>query len=174
MFYTAQPTGKLGILDPKTGKTKEIPLGPRSAPHGVIVGPDGAAWVTDGGQNAIVRVDPATREVKVFALPADTGYANLNTLTFDKKGRVWFTGQSGYYGRLEPGTGVVTVWKSPRGSGPVRHHDDAAAAMSITRRWRATTSRRSTPRRETRPLSSHRPRTRARGACGPIRAAGSG
>ena len=53
-----------------------------------------------------------------MALPADTGYANLNTLTFDKKGRVWFTGQSGYYGRLEPGTGVVTVWKSPRGSGP--------------------------------------------------------
>ena len=118
VFYTAQPAGKLGILDPKTGKTEEIPLGPRSAPHGVIVGPDGAAWVTDGGQNAIVRVDPATRAVKVFALPADTGYANLNTLTFDKKGRIWFTGQSGYYGRLEPGTGVVTVWKSPRGSGP--------------------------------------------------------
>ena len=118
VYYTAQPTGKLGILDPKTGKAIEIPLGPRSSPHGVIVGSDGAAWITDGGQNAIVRVDPATREVKVWTLPADTGYANLNTLTFDKKGRVWFTGQSGYYGRLEPGTGVVTVWKSPRGSGP--------------------------------------------------------
>ena len=109
VYYTAQPAGKLGILDPKTGKSEEVPLGPRSAPHGVIVGPDGAAWITDGGQNAIVRVDPATREVKVFALPADTGYTNLNTLTFDKKGRVWFTGQSGYYGRLEPGIGVVTV-----------------------------------------------------------------
>jgi virginiamycin B lyase len=118
VYYTAQATGKLGILDPKLGKTEEIPLGPRSAPHGVIVGPDAAAWITDGGQNAIVRVDAKTREVKVWPLPADTGYANLNTLTFDKKGRVWFTGQAGYYGRLEPGTGVVTVWKSPRGSGP--------------------------------------------------------
>jgi virginiamycin B lyase len=118
VYYTAQATGKLGILDPKSGKTEEIALGPRSAPHGVIVGPDGAAWVTDGGQNAIVRVDAKTHEVKVWPLPADTGYANLNTLTFDKKGRVWFTGQAGYYGRLEPGTGVVTVWKSPRGSGP--------------------------------------------------------
>jgi virginiamycin B lyase len=117
VYYTAQSTGKLGILDPKTGKAEEIPLGPRSAPHGVIVGPDGAAWITDGGQNAIVRVDPKTREVKVWPLPADTGYTNLNTLTFDKKGRVWFTGQSGYYGRLEPGIGVVTVWKAPRGSG---------------------------------------------------------
>jgi len=57
VFYTAQMTGKLGILDPKTGKHEEIALGSGSAPHGVIVGPDGAAWVTDGGQNAIVRVD---------------------------------------------------------------------------------------------------------------------
>jgi virginiamycin B lyase len=84
VYYTAQRTGKLGILDPKSGKYEEIALGARSAPHGVIVGPDGAPWITDGGQNAIVRVDPKTREVKVWALPADTGYANLTTLTFDK------------------------------------------------------------------------------------------
>jgi virginiamycin B lyase len=118
VYYTAQRTGKLGILDPKTGKYEEIALGPRSAPHGVIVGPDGAPWITDGGQNAIVRVDPKTREVRVWALPADTGYTNLNTLTFDKKGRVWFTGQGGYYGRLDPATSDMKVWKAPRGSGP--------------------------------------------------------
>jgi virginiamycin B lyase len=118
VYFTAQSTGKLGILDPKTGKFEEIALGPRSAPHGVIVGPDGAAWITDGGQNAIVRVDAKTHEVKPWPLPADTGYANLNTLTFDRKGRVWFTGQSGYYGRLDPATSDVKVWKAPRGSGP--------------------------------------------------------
>jgi virginiamycin B lyase len=54
----------------------------------------------------------------VWPLPEDTGYANLNTLTFDKRGRVWFTGQSGYYGRLDPANGEVKVWKAPRGSGP--------------------------------------------------------
>jgi len=118
VYYTAQPTGKLGILDPKTGKYEEIALGAHSAPHGVIVGPDGAPWITDGGQNAIVRVDPATHQVRIFALPADAGYANLNTLTFDKKGRVWFTGQSGIYGKVEPATGEVKVWRAPRGSGP--------------------------------------------------------
>jgi virginiamycin B lyase len=118
VYYTAQRTGKLGILDPKTGKYEEIALGPRSAPHGVIVGPDGAPWITDSGQNAIVRVDPKSRDVKVWALPADTGYANLNTLTFDKKGRVWFTGQGGYYGRLDPATSDMKVWKAPRGRGP--------------------------------------------------------
>ncbi len=118
VYYTAQPTGKLGILDPKTGKFEEIALGPRSAPHGVVVGPDGAPWITDGGQNAIVRVDPKTHAVKVWSLPADTGYANLNTPTFDRKGRVWFTGQGGYYGRLDPATSDMKVWTAPRGNGP--------------------------------------------------------
>ena len=118
VYYTAQASGKLGILDPTTGKVEEIALGPRSAPHGVVVGPDGAPWVTDGGQNAIVRVDPVTRQIRKFPLPADAGYANLNTLTFDKKGRVWFTGQSGIYGKVEPATGEVKVWRAPRGSGP--------------------------------------------------------
>jgi virginiamycin B lyase len=42
-----------------------------SAPHGVIVGPDSAPWFTDGGQNAIVRVDPVTKQVKVWSLPAE-------------------------------------------------------------------------------------------------------
>ncbi|HEV3239209.1 MAG TPA: lyase [Casimicrobiaceae bacterium] len=118
VYYTAQMTGKLGILDPASGKIEEIALGPHSAPHGVIVGPDGAAWITDGGQNAIVRVDASTHAVKVWPLPADTGYANLNTPTFDRKGRVWFTGQSGFYGRLDPASGEVKVWPAPHGSGP--------------------------------------------------------
>jgi len=59
-----------------------------------------------------------TREVRRYLLPADSGYANLNTLTFDRKGRVWFTGQSGIYGKLDPATGEVKVWRAPRGAGP--------------------------------------------------------
>ena len=73
----------LGRFDPNTGQVERIPLGQGSAPHGVIIGPDGAAWVTDGGLNAIVRVDPATREVKSWKLPKDRANANLNTLAFD-------------------------------------------------------------------------------------------
>ena len=117
VWFTAQRTGNLGRLDPKTGRSELVPLGEDSAPHGVIVGPDGAAWVTDGGQNAIVRVDPATKVVKVFPLPKGTAYANLNTCVFDRNGILWYTGQSGYYGSVDPRTGAVKVWEAPRGPG---------------------------------------------------------
>ena len=118
VWYTAQRASALGRLDPQTGETHHIPLGSGSAPHGVIVGPEGAAWVTDGGLNAIVRVDAGTEEVEAFPLPAGSGYANLNTATFDGEGVLWFTGQSGVYGRLDPDVGEVEVFDAPGGRGP--------------------------------------------------------
>jgi virginiamycin B lyase len=118
VWYTAQRTGKLGRLDPASGRTTEVPLGAGSAPHGVIVGPDGNAWVTDSGLNAIVRVDGKTNEVTEFPLPAGRAGANLNTAVFDKRGILWFTGQSGVYGRLDPASGEMVVYDAPRGRGP--------------------------------------------------------
>ena len=122
VWFSAQGSGHLGILDPKSGKVEFVPLGQGSAPHGVIAGADGAPWLTDGGQNAIVRVDPKTRAVKAWKLPADTGYANLNTAIFDRKGVHWFTGQSGIYGRLDPASGDLKVFKAPKGRGPYGIH----------------------------------------------------
>src|SRR6266699_3683953 len=118
VWFTAQSAGKLGRLDPRTGKSDLIALGPAAAPHGVIVGPDGAAWITEGGQNAIARIDPATRAVKLFPLPKERRDANLNTASFDRQGVLWFTGQNGIYGRLDPKTGRMAVFDAPRGAGP--------------------------------------------------------
>lgn len=118
IWYTAQQHGALGILDPKTGKVEEVPLGHGSSPHGVTVGPDGSAWITDGGLNANVRYDPKTKAIKVFPLPKEFAKANLNTGVFDRSGIYWFTGQNGVYGRVDPASGKVDVWKAPKGRGP--------------------------------------------------------
>ena len=173
MYFTAQRTGKLGILDAKTGKIEEVPLGQGSAPHGVIVGPDGAPWITDSGQNAIVRVDPKTREVRRWSLPEDAANANLNTATFDQRGRIWFTGQNGFYGQLDPATDDMKVWKAPRGRGPYGIATTPsgevyyASLAGIT--LPASMSKPAKP-----PSSNRRRRRRVRGAFGPIRAAASG
>jgi len=118
VWYTGQRNGTLGHLDPATGEVREIELGRGSAPHGVIVGPDGAPWITDGGLNAIVRVDPSNDRVEVYPLPDRHRGANLNTATFDGDGVLWFTGQTGVYGRLDPDEGRVETYDAPRGRGP--------------------------------------------------------
>jgi virginiamycin B lyase len=118
IWYTAQRQGALGRLDPQSGATEQVPLGPGSAPHGVIVDGQGAAWVTDSGLNAIVRVDGANLALEVFPLPASAARANLNTAVFDPQGRLWFTGQNGFYGRLDPATRQIEVWPAPLGRGP--------------------------------------------------------
>lgn len=117
VWFTAQSAGYMGLFNPRTGRTKQIPLGSGSAPHGVIVGPDGDAWGTDGGLNAIVRIDADTHEVTRYPLEG-VGSANLNTAAFDGDGILWFTGQNGYYGRVNPRTGRVRVFDAPRGTGP--------------------------------------------------------
>lgn len=122
VWYTAQRTGELGYLDPKTGAYRMIKLGAGSSPHGVIVGPDGSPWVTDSGLNAIVRVDPISSEIiGRYQLPGPN--VNLNTAAFDRFGTLWFTGQSGYYGyvrirHIGEGADEVKVFPSPRGAGP--------------------------------------------------------
>ena len=118
VWFTAQASGHLGWFDPKAGRAELIPLGARSAPHGVVQGPDKAAWITDGGQNAIVRVGWPDRKPRLFPLPPNAPNVNLNTAAFDGDGDLWFTGQGGYVGKVALKTGEVTLKEAPRGHGP--------------------------------------------------------
>jgi virginiamycin B lyase len=72
VWFTAQSAGKLGRLDPRTGKSDYIALGPGAAPHGVIVGPDGTAWVTEGG-----RSPPASRPLRRRAAASPAARAEV-------------------------------------------------------------------------------------------------
>ncbi|HEV7912920.1 MAG TPA: lyase [Albitalea sp.] len=118
VWFTAQRSGHLGWFDPKTGRSELLPLGNGSSPHGVIQGPDKAAWITDSGQGAIVRVGWPDRALRRFPLPDGTPYANLNTAAFDGDGDLWFTGQSGVVGRVALKSGQVSVKPAPHGRGP--------------------------------------------------------
>jgi virginiamycin B lyase len=120
IWYTAQRAGALGLFDPKTGGVETIPLGAGSAPHGVIVGPDGAVWVTDSGLNAIVKIDSESYAITQYPVPGAN--ANLNTAVIDPNGVVWFTGQAGVVGRVDPARHApgdpADVIDAPRGRGP--------------------------------------------------------
>ena len=103
---------------PQTGKFEEVALGAGSAPHGVIVGPDGAPWITDGGQNAIVRVDPATRQVRRLSVAGGRGLCQSQHADFRCQGpRVVYRPEWDLR-QLVPATGEIKVWHAPRGSGP--------------------------------------------------------
>jgi virginiamycin B lyase len=120
VWYTAQNAGGLGLFDPTTGEIEMVPLGEGSAPHGVIVGPDGEAWVTDGGLNAIVRVEAESFALSTYPVPGPN--VNLNTAAIDSEGVVWFTGQGGVVGRVDPARHApgdpAEIIDAPRGRGP--------------------------------------------------------
>ena len=70
VWYTAQNSGELGHLDPKSGRTSHIGLGSGSAPHGVIVGPDGAPWITTPGSTSSCASTPKSEKSTVYPLPS--------------------------------------------------------------------------------------------------------
>lgn len=118
VWYTAQGTGTLGIIDPAMGEVEHIELGANSVPKTVLEGPDGNPWIVDSGLNAIVRVQPTLQEVEIWPLPEERANAGLTAAVFDADGLLWFTGQGGIYGRFDPRTGDMAVFDAPGGQGP--------------------------------------------------------
>ena len=118
VWFSNQWSGSVGNLDPKTGNYKIYPLGKGSSPHGILMGPDGNLWIMDGGQNAIIRLDSNDHKLTLFSMPKERGDLNLNTGVFDHSGALWFTGQNGVYGRLDPSTSKIKLWPAPKGFGP--------------------------------------------------------
>jgi streptogramin lyase len=92
--------------------------------------------------------------VRLFPLPKERRNANLNTASFDRQGVLWFTGQMGDYGRLDPKTAAITVHDAPRGAGPygIATTPDgevffrfASIGMQACASWRAARARSGAP-----------------------------
>src|SRR5262245_33155917 len=62
---------------------------PGSRSRDPIQAADGAIWYAGQWSNLIGRIDPASGEIREYALPAN---ALPHTVTLDAKGNVWYTG----------------------------------------------------------------------------------
>jgi len=92
----------VGRLNPDTGEMKEFPLPVGSNPHSVTPGDDGYIWVSGNGNATIIRLDPATEEMKIYPMPDPTA-RDPHTMVFDTDGIMWFSSQFGnMIGRLDP------------------------------------------------------------------------
>ena len=76
IWYVNSSRGKIGHLDPKTGKVREwdSPSGPKSHPYAIAV-IDDIVWYNESGQrpDALVRFDPATETFQSWAIPSGIG-----------------------------------------------------------------------------------------------------
>src|SRR5918994_435371 len=83
---------------------QEFPVPPGARPHDVAPAADGIVWYTAQGSGELGWLDVSTNQT--------------HHITLGKNGTLWFTGQSGIYGRLDPVVGQVEVFDAPRGRGP--------------------------------------------------------
>ena len=78
----------------------------------VVPGPDGALWLTDFGNNRIVRYEPgASTETFWTMLEPQFGLLNPSQIGFDEQGKLWITQiQGSRVDRFDPATGMITTF----------------------------------------------------------------
>jgi virginiamycin B lyase len=106
----------VGVLDPKTGAVKDIPipvLKPEQPKGGLDLefDPQGNVWLSMMYQAGVSRIDRKTHEVKAYPFPKDwqsasTQASMVSPQHSDVDGKVWSNNQEDHYGyRLDVATG---------------------------------------------------------------------
>jgi virginiamycin B lyase len=107
----------VGMMDPKTGAVKEIPipvLKPEEPKGGLDVefDPDGNVWLSMMYQAGVARIDRKTQEVKVYPFPKDwqspsTQASMVSPVSMNVDGKVWTNNQEDHSSyRLDIATGA--------------------------------------------------------------------
>jgi virginiamycin B lyase len=106
LYYTDYVRGRLGRLDPATGKVDEwlLPGGAASLPYGMAVDDQDRIWVAESNPakpNRLVGFDPKTQ--KFFSISELKGDKNtIRYMIFDKKTRqLWYGSDAGFIGRAD-------------------------------------------------------------------------
>jgi virginiamycin B lyase len=106
----------VGVLDPKTGTVKDIPipvLKPEQPKGGLDLefDPAGNVWLSMMYQAGISKIDPKTHEVKAYPFPKEwqspsTQASMVSPQHSDVDGKVWTNNQEDHFGyRLDVATG---------------------------------------------------------------------
>lgn len=105
IYYTDYRRGRLGMLDPATGKVTDwaLPGGPGSLPYGMIVDDQDRVWVAETGSqpNKLIGFDPKTGKFfSNMVIPGDRN--TIRHMFFDKKTKqIWFGMDSGSIIKLD-------------------------------------------------------------------------
>lgn len=93
IWISAQRSGHLGILDPKSGKVEFVKLGAGSSPPGddphvyaVYVDETDKVWASEWSAQVMLRFDPATERFESFR--SSSSRANVRQI-HGRKGEVW-------------------------------------------------------------------------------------
>jgi len=99
LWVTLFGNGKLLHFDPVTGKPIKqyaLPAGAQGGPYAVTVDGSGIVWANEINTDSVVRLDPATGQMRVIELP--TANAGIRKMIVDANGRLWYMGS--HNGRL--------------------------------------------------------------------------
>jgi virginiamycin B lyase len=113
IYYTDYRRGRLGHLDPKTGKVQDwaLPGGPGSLPYGMIIDDQNRVWVNESGSqpNKLVGFDP--KSGKFFHNSVIPGERNtVRHMFFDKKTKqIWWAMDSGQLLKLDVSGVKITM-----------------------------------------------------------------
>lgn len=105
VYYTDYRRGRLGMLDPATGKVTDwaLPGGPGSLPYGMIIDDQNRVWVAETGSqpNKLVGFDP--KSGRFFHNSVIPGERNtVRHMFFDKKTKqIWWGMDSGTIVKLD-------------------------------------------------------------------------
>lgn len=105
IYYTDYRRGRLGMLDPATGKVTDwaLPGGPGSLPYGMVIDDQNRVWVAETGSqpNKLVGFDPKTS--RFFSNTVIPGEKNtVRHMFFDKKTKqIWWGMDSGSILKLD-------------------------------------------------------------------------
>lgn len=99
LWVTLFGHGKLAQVDPVAGRVIKhyaLPAGEKGGPYAVNVDGAGIVWANEIETDTVVRLDPATGDLKVIPLPSRG--LKIRKMTVDAQGRLWYMGSAN--GRL--------------------------------------------------------------------------